>query len=66
MHKKLQILREKDLDVEAYTKEFHKPTLRDQVPKNEKKKLEIYLNGLKYSIKDELILFNAKIINQCY
>ena len=50
----------------TYTEEFHKHTLRAQVPQNEKKNLARYLNGLKYSIKDELVLFNPKTIHQCY
>ena len=66
MHQKLQSLRQKDLDEGVYTKEFHKLTLRAQVLENEKQKLARYLNGLKYSIKDESILFNPRTVHQCY
>ena len=66
MHQKLQILRQKDLEVGAYTEEFHKLTLRAQVLENEKQKLARNLNGLKYSIKDELVLFNPKTFHQFY
>ena len=66
IHQRLQSLRQKDLDVGAYTKEFHKLTLKAKIPKNEKQKLERYLNGRKYSIKDELILFKPKKMDQCY
>ena len=66
MHQKLQSVRQKDLHVGAYTKEFHKLTLRAQVLENEKQKLARYLNGLKYSIKDEVVLFNPKSVHQCY
>ena len=50
----------------AYTEEFHKLTLRAQVPKNDKQKLGRYLNGLKYCIKEELVLFNPRTFHQCY
>ena len=66
IHQRLQSLRQKDLDVGAYTEEYHKLTLRAKIPENEKQKLSRYLNGLKYSIKDELILFNPKSVHQCY
>ena len=48
------------MDVSTYTEEFHKLSLRSKVTKTEKQKLARYLNGLKYSIQDELTLFNLK------
>ena len=66
IHQRLQSLRQKDLDIGAYIEEFHKLTLRGLVPENEKQKLARYFNRLKYSIKDELVLFNPKNVHQCY
>jgi len=54
------------MDVSTYTEEFHKMTLKAKMPENEKQKLARYLNGLKFSIKDELNLFNSETVHKCF
>ncbi|XP_059067896.1 uncharacterized protein LOC131858615 [Cryptomeria japonica] len=66
LHKKLQNLKQKDMDVSTYTEEFHKMNLKAKVPENEKQKLARYLNGLKFSIQDELSLFNPETVHKCF
>ena len=66
VHKKLQNIRQRDLDVSAYTQKFHNLTLRAKVYEIEKKKLARYVNGLKYSIQDELTLITLGSIHQCF
>ena len=66
MHRRRQNLRQKDLDVQAYTEEFQKLCLRSKVVEDESIKLARYLNGLKWSIQEEMSLVNFKSIRQCY
>ncbi len=56
-HKKLQNLRQKDLDVRGYIEESHKMTLRSRLSESGSQKLARYLNGLKYSVQGELSFF---------
>ena len=61
VHKKLQNHKQRDLDIRTYTQEFHNLTLRAKVYETKKKKLERYMNGLKYIIQDELPIFHGKL-----
>ena len=66
MHKRLQNLRQRNLDVSTYTQEFHNLILRAKMYEIEKQKLARYVNGLKYSIQDELTLITLGSIHQCF
>ena len=59
VHKRLEDLRQRDLDVKTYTQEFHNLTLKAKMYETKKKKLARYVNGLKYSIQDELTLITS-------
>lgn len=61
-----QNIRQKDLDVQAYTEEFQKLCLRSKVVEDESTKLARYLNGLKWSIQEEMSLVNFKTIRKFY
>ncbi|XP_059067510.1 uncharacterized protein LOC131858325 [Cryptomeria japonica] len=66
LHKKLQNLKQKDLDVSTYTQEFHNLTLKAKMFETEKQKLARYINGLKYSIQDELTLVSVESVHKCF
>ncbi|XP_059067541.1 uncharacterized protein LOC131858345 [Cryptomeria japonica] len=66
LHKKLQNLKQKDLDVSSYTQEFHNLTLKAKMFETEKQKLARYINGLKYSIQDELTLVSVESVHKCF
>ena len=63
LHRRRQNLRQKDMDVHSYTKEFQKPCLRSKVVKDESIRLEIYLNGLKWPIQEYMRLFTPNLIH---
>ena len=63
VHKKLQNLKQRDMDVSNYTQAFHNLTLKAKVYETEKQKLARHVNGLKYSIKDELPLITLGSIH---
>lgn len=52
MYKKLQNLRQRELDVNSYTKEFPKLSLRSKKHEEEVEKVARYLNGLRKNIQD--------------
>ena len=66
VHKRLQNLKQRDLDVSTYTQEFHNLTLKAKMYEKEKQKLARYVNGLKYSIQDELTLITLGSIHQFF
>ena len=66
VHKRLQNIRQRDLDVSTYTQEFHNLTLRAKMYETEKQKPARYINGLKYSIQDELTLITLGSVHQCF
>ena len=53
------------MDVSTYTQEFHNLTLRYKMHETEKQKYARYVNGLKYSIKDELTLITLGSVHKC-
>ncbi|XP_059070715.1 uncharacterized protein LOC131860330 [Cryptomeria japonica] len=66
LHKKLHNLKQKDMDVSTYTEEFYKLSLKTKISETENQKLARYVNGLKYSIQDELSLFNLESVHKCH
>lgn len=66
MHKKMQGLKQKDLDVKAYTDEFYKLSMRSGLDEEEIVKVARYLGGLKFSIQDEFAAVNPRSVKECY
>ena len=66
MHEKMQGLRQKDLDVKAYTDEFYKLSIRSGLEEDEVVKVARYLGGLRFSIQDEFVASNPKSVKECY
>ena len=66
VHKRMQNLKQRDLDVNTYTQEFHNMTLRAKMYEIEKKILVRYVNSLKYSIQDELMLITLGLVHKCF
>ena len=52
MFKKIHNLRQKGLLVKEYTKEFYKLNIRARHRENDEEKVNKYINGLRYVIKD--------------
>ena len=66
IQQKLHNLNQRDMDVSTYTQEFHNLTLREKVYETNKQNLARYINGLKYSIQDELTLVAIESIHQYF
>ncbi|XP_059076384.1 uncharacterized protein LOC131875750 [Cryptomeria japonica] len=66
LYKRLQNLKQKDRDVQAYTEEFHKLDIRAAHDEDDEEKVARYLNGLRYNIQDELSLTTPRIAKECY
>ena len=66
IHKKRQGLKQKDLDVTTYTKEFQKLCLRSRMQEDETIKVARYLGGLKWSIQEEISLWTPTIVHKCF
>lgn len=54
------------MGVKEYTKEFYKLSIRLGHMEDDTNKVARYLNWLKYSLQDELILTSPKIFEECY
>ena len=65
LRKRRHSLRQKDGDVTSYIKNIQKLYLRTKMQEQESVKLARYLNGLKWSIKQELNLVDQKF-QWCY
>lgn len=66
MFKKLQNLRQKEMDVKAYIEEFYRLSMRSNHNENEDEKIARYLGGLRMNIQDELSLTNPRNVEECY
>lgn len=66
MYKMLQNLKQRDLDVNAYTEEFHKLSLRSKRQEEESEKVARYLNDLRMNIQDEINILAPEIVNKCF
>ena len=65
MHNKMQGLRQKDLDVKAYTDEFYKLSIRSRLEEDEVVKVARYLGGLRFSMQDEFVASNPRSVKEC-
>ncbi|XP_057858041.2 uncharacterized protein LOC131067127 [Cryptomeria japonica] len=66
LHRRKQNLKQKDMDVSTYTKEFLKSCIKAKTVGTDEEKLERYINGLKFSIQDELNLHTPGTVHKCY
>ena len=66
LHKQGQSLKKKDLYVATYIEEFQKLALRSRVQEAESVNVARYLNGLKWTIQEELSLFSLHILHCCF
>lgn len=62
----LQNLKQKQMDVMPYTKEFHKLSIRTGHVENETKKIARYMNGLRFNIQNELSLATRRMVEECF
>ena len=56
--KRLQNLKQKDMTVKDYTKEFYKLTIQSGHRELSKEKVAQYINGLRFNIQDEVDVLN--------
>lgn len=61
LFRKLQHLKQKELSVQSYTKEFYKLNIEDTTENISK-----YINGLKYKSQDELAMLQVHIVEEAY
>lgn len=66
IHKMLMSLKQREMDVSAYTEEFNKLTLRARKQEEEVEKVARYLNGLRQNIQDEINMLTPEIIHKCF
>lgn len=59
-------MKQRELDVNAYTKEFHKLILRARKHENGVDKLARYMNGLRQNIQDEITILTLDPIHKCF
>lgn len=66
MYKKLQGMKQREMDVKAYTKEFYKLIIRESHMEDDVEKVARYLIGLRFNFQDELSLENPRIVEECF
>ena len=64
--KKLQSLKQREMDVSAYMEEFHRLTLRAKKQEEEPKRVARYLNGLRMNIQEEISLLAPDTLGKCF
>ncbi|XP_059078185.1 uncharacterized protein LOC131876737 [Cryptomeria japonica] len=64
--RRMQNLKQKDMDVAAYIEEFHKLNMRSGHVENEREKVDRYLNGLRFNIQGEISLLVPKTVDECF
>lgn len=66
MFKKLQGLKQKEMDVKSYIEEFYRLSIRAGHMEDEVEKIARYLSELRFNIQDELTLENPRMVEECY
>ena len=66
IHKRSMSMRQKDIDVSTYTKEFQKLVMKSKLVEPKSVKLARYMQGLGLTIQDDLSLTNPTTVNQCF
>lgn len=66
LHKRRKNLRQKEMDVCAYTEEFQKLSIKSKKVEDESERVARYLNGLRWKIQEELNLLCLDTVHKCY
>lgn len=66
LYRKLQNLKQKDMDVNTYIEELYKLSIRLSHMEEDVDKVARYLNEMKYSLQDELSLTSPRTVEECY
>lgn len=66
LFRKLHNLKQKESSVTEYTKEFYKLNIRFGHSKDEIEQVARYMNGLKFSIQDEISLIKLQSVEEAY
>lgn len=66
LHQKRHNLRQREMDINAYTEELQKLSLRSRITELECVNIPRYLNGLRKNIQEELQLLSPNTISRCY
>lgn len=66
VYRKMQSFKQREVDVSAYTEEFHRLSLRCKNQESESRKVERYINGLKYNLQDEISIMAPETFSKCF
>ena len=66
LYRKLQNLRQKEMYVKEFIEEFYRLSIHSRHTDEGEEAVVIYVNGLKYTIWDELIMLRFEIFMQVY
>lgn len=66
LYKKMRDFRQKEMDVQKYTEEFHKLDIRVDHDEEMEEKIARYMGGLRFNIQDELSLATPRSVDECY
>ena len=64
--RKMQNLRQKDMNVKDYNEEFYRSNIRFGHVDDEVEKVARYLNGLRYRIQDEISFMEVDSVEEAY
>jgi hypothetical protein len=63
---RMQNLRQKQMPVKEYTKEFYKINIKEGHRESDDEKVSRYMNGLQYDIQDEMSMMNIQTLEDAY
>lgn len=66
LHRRRQNLKQKEMDMSSYTKEFMKLCVRTKVKESEDEKVARYLNGLRFANQEDLNLHTPETVQKCF
>lgn len=66
LHKRRLNLRQKEMDVCAYTEEFQKLSIKSKKVEDESERVARYLNSLNWNIQEDLNLLYPDTVHRCY
>ena len=66
LYERMQGLKQKDMDVPKYTKEFHKIDIRAAHDEYVEEKVASYLGGLRYNIQDEMRMATPRTLEEYF
>lgn len=66
LFERLQNSKQKEMIVKEYTKEFYKLMICSRNSEEDMDKIARYMNGLKYSLQEKLILVSPRSLEEAY